>query len=106
MYENQQGQLMFCFGDSLVPSVDCKVENGGCHVFAICSQTAVNRLACSCKPGYHGDGYYCQMIDVCATNNGGCDVNATCLFTAPVCLLVMFLFSKLIYSFHCNYNCM
>ena len=92
MYENQQGQLIFCFRDSLVPSVDCKVDNGGCHVLATCSQTAVNRLTCSCKPGYLGDGYYCQMIDVCATNNGGCDVNATCLFTAPVCLLVMFSF--------------
>ncbi|KAJ7381670.1 Multiple epidermal growth factor-like domains protein 11 [Desmophyllum pertusum] len=60
------------------PTVDCKADNGGCHVFAICSQTAVDRLTCSCKPGYHGDGYYCQMIDLCETNNGGCGVNTTC----------------------------
>ncbi|KAJ7377675.1 Stabilin-2 [Desmophyllum pertusum] len=65
------------------PTVDCKADNGGCHVFAICSQTASDRLTCSCKPGYHGDGYYCQMIDLCASNNGGCGVNTTCLFTAP-----------------------
>ena len=58
-------------------------------MFATCSQTAVDRLTCSCKPGYHGDGYYCQMIDVCATKNGGCGVNAICLFTAPVSLYAM-----------------
>ena len=58
-------------------------------MFATCFQTAVDRLTCSCKPGYHGDGYYCQMIDVCATNNGGCGVNSTCLFTAPVSLCIM-----------------
>ena len=61
-------------------------------MFATCFQTAFDRLTCSCKPGYHGDGYYCQIIDVCTTNNGGCDDNATCLFTAPVSLCVMFNF--------------
>ncbi|XP_015760937.1 PREDICTED: stabilin-2-like [Acropora digitifera] len=65
------------------PSVDCKADNGGCHVFAICSQTAVDKVNCSCKGGYHGDGYYCELSDVCLTNNGGCDTNATCLFTGP-----------------------
>lgn len=68
------------------PSVDCNAENGGCHVFAICSQTAVDKVNCSCKPGYHGDGYYCELLDVCLTNNGDCDPNATCLFTGPVSL--------------------
>lgn len=66
-----------------VPSVTCNVDNGGCHVFAVCHKSAVDRVTCSCKPGYRGDGYYCQMIDVCATNNGGCSVNATCFFVAP-----------------------
>ena len=78
---------------TLVPSVDCKADNGGCHVFATCFQTAVDQLMCSCKPGYHGDGYYCQMIDVCTTNNGGCGVNATCLFIAPVTLPVICFFT-------------
>lgn len=53
-------------------------------MFATCSQVAANQVRCSCKPGYHGDGYYCQMNDVCPTSNGGCDVNANCLFTGPV----------------------
>ncbi|PFX25122.1 Stabilin-2 [Stylophora pistillata] len=65
------------------PSVDCKTDNGGCHVFATCTQTAPNRLTCSCKSDYQGDGYYCQMTDLCASGNGGCGENATCLFTAP-----------------------
>ena len=64
--------------------MDCEVDNGGCHVFATCTKTAPNRLTCSCKSGYQGDGYYCQMIDSCASDNGGCGENATCLFTAPV----------------------
>lgn len=86
--------------------MDCNADNGGCHVFATCSQTAVNRLTCSCKPGYHGDGYYCQMIDVCATNNGGCGVNATCLFTAAVSLLVVLSFVHgLIREHEVKYNC-
>ncbi|XP_067024545.1 stabilin-2-like [Acropora muricata] len=65
------------------PSVDCKADNGGCHVFAICSQTAIDKVNCSCKGGYHGDGYYCELSDVCLINNGDCDNNATCLFTGP-----------------------
>ena len=58
-------------------------------MFAVCHKSAVDRVTCSCKPGYRGDGYYCQMIDVCAINNGGCSVNATCFFVAPVSLHVL-----------------
>lgn len=75
-----------CRNDTFVcpaPSMSCDSNNDGCHVFAVCSQTAVDQVNCSCKPGYHGDGYYCEMIDECLTNNGGCSANSKCLFTGP-----------------------
>lgn len=59
----------------------CLDNNGGCHVFATCSN---DQVKCTCRPGYEGDGYYCQMKDPCTVNNGGCDANATCHFKGPV----------------------
>ncbi|KAI0216634.1 hypothetical protein LSAT2_031373 [Lamellibrachia satsuma] len=35
------------------------------------------------KRGYHGNGTYCILIDICQENNGGCHQNASCLATAP-----------------------
>lgn len=78
--------FLMCIMFFSAPSVDCNADNGGCHVFAICSQIAVDKVNCSCKGGYHGDGYYCELSDVCLINNGYCDTNATCLFTGPVSL--------------------
>ena len=51
---------------------------------ATCSEDASGGVNCTCRPGYEGDGYFCQMIDRCAKNNGGCGENALCIFRGPV----------------------
>lgn len=61
----------------------CKENPDTCHVFATCSDKS-GSVNCTCKPGYEGDGFYCQMRDLCAVNNGNCGVNATCHFQGPV----------------------
>ena len=52
----------------------------GCATEATCSNT-VGGFACTCKPGYAGDGKTCADINECATNNGGCSADANCANT-------------------------
>jgi len=49
-----------------------------CHVAADCSNSKTLVAACTCKPGYSGDGKTCADVDECAVGNGGCDANAAC----------------------------
>jgi len=39
----------------------CEVNNGGCHVDAACT-VATGQIACTCKPGFTGDGRTCTVI--------------------------------------------
>uniref|UniRef100_A0A3B3RTD5 Stabilin 1 n=1 Tax=Paramormyrops kingsleyae TaxID=1676925 RepID=A0A3B3RTD5_9TELE len=58
-------------------------HNGGCHMYANCTQTGVN-VSCSCRSGYTGDGVFCSAINRCLMEeNGGCSEFATCIFTGP-----------------------
>eukprot|EP01130_Rhizamoeba_saxonica_P007003 TRINITY_DN2807_c0_g2_i1.p1 TRINITY_DN2807_c0_g2~~TRINITY_DN2807_c0_g2_i1.p1 ORF type:complete len:791 (-),score=150.04 TRINITY_DN2807_c0_g2_i1:1545-3917(-) len=58
--------------------VTCTPAENDCHIDAICTVHSNNHTNknCTCKSGYHGDGYQC--ISVCDIENGGCDVNASC----------------------------
>jgi hypothetical protein len=50
--------------DTVLVNVDedhCKNDNGGCHVFANCTKVPWSRT-CFCKPGYGGDGQYCELV--------------------------------------------
>ena len=38
-------------------------------------------MACTCKPGFTGNGRTCADVDECATANGGCDSHASCVNT-------------------------
>jgi len=38
---------------------ECAMNNGGCAPEAVCKNT-VPMYACTCKPGYTGDGVYCH----------------------------------------------
>ena len=49
-----------------------------CHVAADCSNSKTLVAACTCKPGYSGDGKTCADVDECAVGNGGCSANAVC----------------------------
>ncbi|XP_006642554.3 signal peptide, CUB and EGF-like domain-containing protein 2 isoform X2 [Lepisosteus oculatus] len=50
----------------------CSGGSDGCHVDAICQSTPTS-YKCTCKPGYKGDGKYCEDIDECDIEyNGGC----------------------------------
>nr|XP_023690960.1 stabilin-1-like [Paramormyrops kingsleyae] len=61
----------------------CSDHNGGCHMYANCTQTGVN-VSCSCRSGYTGDGVFCSAINRCLMEeNGGCSEFATCIFTGP-----------------------
>jgi len=51
-----------------------------CGANATCTNVP-GSYACSCKPGYAGDGKQCADVDECKTNNGGCSAQATCTNT-------------------------
>ncbi|GAB1597414.1 stabilin-2-like [Argonauta hians] len=67
----------------------CMVANGGCHPNALCSfgskQQITDKVTCSCRAGYHGDGINnCRpIINLCNMNNGNCSPRAQCTFRAP-----------------------
>ncbi|XP_052265868.1 stabilin-2-like [Dreissena polymorpha] len=54
-----------------------------CHKFASCdlnpaSNQSQNQYICRCKPGFYGNGTYCEYKDQCDIKNGGCDPRALC----------------------------
>jgi len=38
---------------------ECEVNNGGCHMQAICNNTEGN-FTCTCQSGFTGDGFTCR----------------------------------------------
>ncbi|MCI4390248.1 hypothetical protein PGIGA_G00120430 [Pangasianodon gigas] len=70
--------------------VNCSVEIVNDECGGICDQNANCfspgsgvKPACICAAGYHGNGTFCQEIDLCATSNGGCSEHATCTKISP-----------------------
>ncbi|XP_075993005.1 stabilin-1, partial [Genypterus blacodes] len=61
----------------------CKISNGGCSEFAICTKVSAGLRTCSCSQGYTGDGVVCLEVDGCLVNNGGCHESAECSRTGP-----------------------
>lgn len=61
----------------------CKMSNGGCSPFAVCTKVSAGERTCSCNQGYTGDGVVCIEFDGCLVNNGGCHESAECLRTGP-----------------------
>eukprot|EP00933_Yihiella_yeosuensis_P060247 TRINITY_DN6253_c4_g1_i1.p1 TRINITY_DN6253_c4_g1~~TRINITY_DN6253_c4_g1_i1.p1 ORF type:complete len:1111 (+),score=158.47 TRINITY_DN6253_c4_g1_i1:93-3425(+) len=48
-----------------------------CQKDSVCSNTA-GSFACTCKPGYFGDGTVCSDVDECASKTHNCHAHATC----------------------------
>ena len=63
--------------DEGASTVDCAVDNGGCHPNATCEVDGQGEALCTCQNGWEGDGFSCSDIDECAGENG-CDPVATC----------------------------
>lgn len=61
----------------------CRISNGGCSAFAVCTKVSAGERTCSCNQGYTGDGVVCIEIDGCLVNNGGCHESAECIRTGP-----------------------
>lgn len=61
----------------------CKMSNGGCSPFAVCTKVSAGERTCSCNRGYTGDGVVCIEMDGCLVNNGGCSESAECIRTGP-----------------------
>lgn len=56
---------------------ECLASNGGCHMYANCTNTVGSRT-CQCNNGYTGNGLLCFDIDECLSSNGGCNSTAIC----------------------------
>ncbi|XP_069142065.1 stabilin-2-like [Argopecten irradians] len=55
-----------------------------CNENATCTPTGPMQYNCTCRDGFHGDGYACMAIDPCQVDNGGCVQNSSlCVFTGP-----------------------
>ncbi|KAA8593678.1 hypothetical protein FQN60_009794 [Etheostoma spectabile] len=59
----------------------CRMSNGGCSEFAVCTKVSAGERTCTCSEGYTGDGVICLEIDGCLVNNGGCHKLAECIRT-------------------------
>ncbi|XP_046881637.1 stabilin-1 isoform X2 [Hypomesus transpacificus] len=73
-----EGNGTFCQKTNL-----CATANGGCSMFADCTETVPGERTCTCKEGYTGDGVICLEIDRCRVGNGGCSERAECIKTGP-----------------------
>uniref|UniRef100_F7EKW5 Stabilin 1 n=1 Tax=Ornithorhynchus anatinus TaxID=9258 RepID=F7EKW5_ORNAN len=50
-----------------------------CHSNALCV-TVLNQARCSCLPGFEGDGFSCNPVNLCTKpERGGCSENADCI---------------------------
>ncbi|ATB36871.1 Fibrillin-1 (MP340) [Cystobacter fuscus] len=58
----------------------CADGSAKCDANALCTE-ASGSFACTCKPGYTGDGFTCTDIDECASGTTTCDANAHCTNT-------------------------
>nr|XP_023955738.1 stabilin-1 isoform X4 [Chrysemys picta bellii] len=61
----------------------CAIDNGGCSIYATCTNVSAGENTCTCKEGYAGDGTLCQEIDGCLERNGNCHSYAECTKTGP-----------------------
>ena len=51
---------------------ECADGSAGCDANASC-ENQPGTYACTCAPGFAGDGETCAQVDACVTDNGGCD---------------------------------
>lgn len=51
----------------------CKINNGGCHPLAICSESSFSGVTCRCHSGYIGDG-----IASCVPHSSPTDTTGAC----------------------------
>uniref|UniRef100_A0A8C3P8H3 Stabilin 1 n=1 Tax=Chrysemys picta bellii TaxID=8478 RepID=A0A8C3P8H3_CHRPI len=73
--------FLCCF---LVTEINpCAIDNGGCSIYATCTNVSAGENTCTCKEGYAGDGTLCQEIDGCLERNGNCHSYAECTKTGP-----------------------
>ncbi|XP_048587783.1 neurogenic locus notch homolog protein 1 [Nematostella vectensis] len=61
---------------------ECSLENHNCHRDRATCANTIGSFACTCKPGYTGDGINCADIDECSLGSGNCHQDATCSNTA------------------------
>ncbi|GFO27680.1 stabilin-2 [Plakobranchus ocellatus] len=64
----------------------CERNVSGCHDNATCEANAIGPGRCTCMPGHHGDGQWCDKnVNPCESDQfGGCDKDrASCTYPIP-----------------------
>ncbi|XP_029103611.1 stabilin-1 isoform X2 [Scleropages formosus] len=84
---NGTGQCL-CYkdwkGSNCSEEVGADACGGLCDVNANCIPTGPGSPpTCMCVAGYHGNGTYCQEIDLCEDGRGGCSEHADCTKNVP-----------------------
>ncbi len=59
---------------------ECAADTDQCGANARCTDT-LHDYACTCEPGFTGDGVTCSALVACGTNPTICDPSATCEIT-------------------------
>ncbi|XP_048587806.1 fibrillin-1-like [Nematostella vectensis] len=59
---------------------ECYPGHYNCHQDATCANT-IGSFACTCKPGYTGNGVSCEDIDECSSGSNNCHQDASCANT-------------------------
>ncbi|XP_048587804.1 EGF-like repeat and discoidin I-like domain-containing protein 3 [Nematostella vectensis] len=66
---------------SFIDIDECSSGSNNCHLDQASCANTIGSFACTCTPGYTGDGINCADIDECSSGSNNCHQDATCANT-------------------------